>query len=157
MTDNKVKEYTRRISSGNRSEIIVCIFEIGEIYMTEAIDCFMTEDFIGYKTYCSKAIRCINDLLDSLNFEYELAFPLMRIYSYLNSELSLATSKNDIETVKKVKELFVKMKDAFTEVAKLDTSSPVMKNTQAVYAGLTYGRNSLNENLVEDNNRGFKV
>jgi flagellar protein FliS len=35
--------------------------------------------------------------------------------------------------------------------------APVMDNSQSVYAGLTYGRGSLNENLVGNANRGFLV
>lgn len=34
----------------------------------------------------------------------------------------------------------------------------VMENVQTVYAGLTYGRNNLNENLADQGiNRGFRV
>lgn len=157
MNDNTIKEYTRRISSGNRSEIIVCVFEIGEIYMNEACECFENGDEDGFRTGILKASKCINDLLESLNYEYELAFPLMRIYMFMNKELSVASATNDVETVKKINALFVKMKESFLEVAKQDTSAPVMQNTQPVFAGLTYGRNSLNESLAGDQNRGFKV
>jgi flagellar protein FliS len=45
---------------------------------------------------------------------------------------------------------------SFEEVAKRDKSEPLMHNTQQVFAGMTYGRTSLNENLSEaDSNRGF--
>ena len=43
----------------------------------------------------------------------------------------------------------------FTEAAKSDASAPLMQNVQKVYAGMTYGRSTLNENLMNDNNRGF--
>ena len=76
---------------------------------------------------------------------------------FMNKELSVASATNDVETVKKINALFVKMKESFLEVAKQDTSAPVMQNTQPVFAGLTYGRNSLNESLAGDQNRGFKV
>ena len=157
MNDNTIKEYTRRISSGNRSEIIVCVFDIGEIYMNEACECFENGDEDDFRTGILKASKCINDLLESINYEYELAFPLMRIYMFMNKELSVASATNDVETVRKINALFVKMKESFLEVAKQDTSAPVMQNTQPVFAGLTYGRNSLNESLAGDQNRGFKV
>ena len=42
------------------------------------------------------------------------------------------------------------------EVAKQDTSEPLMHNTQQVYAGMTYGKEQLNENFQEsDTSRGF--
>ena len=58
-----------------------------------------------------------------------------------------------------VREVMGKLKEAFQEVAKQDYSAPVMKNTQQVYAGLTYGKGSLNEVLLtgNDSNRGYRV
>ena len=43
------------------------------------------------------------------------------------------------------------------KIAAEDTSEPVMHNAQAVYAGYTYGRNSLNEQTVDGSqqSRGF--
>ena len=46
---------------------------------------------------------------------------------------------------------------SFVEVARQDTSEPLMRNTQQVYAGMTYGRASLNENYIDDDQRGFFV
>ena len=46
---------------------------------------------------------------------------------------------------------------SFCEVAKSDTSGPLMRNTQQVYAGMTYGRTTLNESYMEDSHRGFFV
>ena len=50
------------------------------------------------------------------------------------------------------------MREGFAEAAKKDTSAPLMRNTQQVYAGITYGKNDINENYTEsDNKRGFLV
>ena len=47
---------------------------------------------------------------------------------------------------------------SFAEAAKQDTSAPIMSNTQQIYAGMTYGRNQLNENDMDyDRQRGFFV
>ena len=48
---------------------------------------------------------------------------------------------------------------SFREVAKQDTSEAVMKNVQQIYAGLTYGRGSLNETIGVDigKKRGFEA
>ena len=44
---------------------------------------------------------------------------------------------------------------SFVEVAKQDTSGPLMENIQHVYAGITYGKNDLVENCISDAQRGF--
>jgi len=157
MTKDSIQKYTLRISEANRSDIIVCVFEIGEIYMEDAIESFREGNLEEFRNACSKARNCINDLLESLNFEYELAEPLMQIYLFMAKEITLASIKGDIEMVKKIQAMFTKLKISFEEVAKSDTSAPVMENTQTVYAGLTYGKNSLNENITGEANRGFTV
>ena len=52
-----------------------------------------------------------------------------------------------------------KLYDAFAQIAAEDTCEPVMQHAQAVYAGYTYGKNSLNEELFVDSgqSRGFLV
>ena len=50
-----------------------------------------------------------------------------------------------------------KLRKSFEDVAAQDDSEPLMSNTQDVYAGLTYGRGSLNENVNTVPNRGFTV
>ena len=47
----------------------------------------------------------------------------------------------------------------FEGVAKEDNSPPLMENTQQLYAGLTYGKGSLNETYIDpkEHSRGFKA
>ena len=48
------------------------------------------------------------------------------------------------------------LKEAYEVLAIQDQSGPVMQNTQAVYAGLTYGKDDLTENMTDQGtNRGF--
>ena len=47
--------------------------------------------------------------------------------------------------------------EAFSEVAKQDTSPSLMEHTQQLYAGLTYGKGTLNETLLSGNSRGYKA
>lgn len=157
MTKETIQNYTLRISTANKSEIIVCVFELGEIYLDDAIECHKSSDMEGFSNNCTKSIKCINDLLESLNYDYELAFPLMEIYQFMIKELSIARIKYDVSTVMRIQSLLTKLKLSFEEVAKSDISAPVMQNSQSVYAGLTYGRNTLTESLDTDVNRGFTV
>ena len=65
---------------------------------------------------------------------------------------------NKIENISELQEMFTKLHDAFEKVSANDDSKPLMDNIQDVYAGLTYGKNDLNENLVNyDSKRGYLV
>ena len=48
------------------------------------------------------------------------------------------------------------LRKTFKILAGEDSSAPIMQNTQYVMAGITYGRESLNESLMgNQNSRGF--
>ena len=55
--------------------------------------------------------------------------------------------------------LLKKLRASFYEVSKQDDSEPLMKNTQAVYSGLTYSKGGISNETQTDNieNRGFRV
>ena len=61
----------------------------------------------------------------------------------------------DTEGLLEAQKLLRKLGDSFREVAKQDTSAPVMKNTETMAYGMTYGRNDVTETVTSDANRGF--
>ena len=49
-----------------------------------------------------------------------------------------------------------RLRDAYAEVAKQDTSAPLMQNADTVYAGMTYGKTDVNTgSTAAGTNRGF--
>lgn len=158
MDKERIQNYTLRISQANKSELIVILYELTDIYLSDAIQAFEKEDFTAFKNNCTYAGKCVADLLEALDFNYELAYPLMRLYIFISKEISLAGIKKDPAGLHHAKRLMGELKEAFDEVARQDHSTPVMQNTQAVYAGLTYGKNQLNENLSDEGTlRGFRI
>ena len=157
MTKEEIQEYTLRITRANRSEIIVIVYELALKYIDTSIEAYNNGDYDLFRDNARYAGKCVGDLLEALDFDYEAAFPLMRLYVFINKQISLAPIKKDIEPLNISKRLLEKLKLSFDEIAKQDTSGPLMSNTQEVYAGLTYGRTSLNENIGGSSNRGFTV
>jgi flagellar protein FliS len=75
---------------------------------------------------------------------------------YSRNCLSRALYENRLDGINDANRVMRGLYTSFEQVARLDKSAPLMQNTQQVYAGMTYGRNSLNENLSgADTNRGF--
>ncbi|MCR4656381.1 MAG: flagellar protein FliS [Lachnospiraceae bacterium] len=158
MTKELIQDYTLRITQANASEIVVIVYDIAEQYIKDALKSYDEGDYEAYRANCQSACRCVEDLLQALDYSYELAFPLMRLYVFINREISLASVKNKTEGLLNARGLLISLRDAFAQVAKQDKSPSVMGNTQAVYAGLTYGKNQLNESVNDTlNNRGYTV
>lgn len=157
MTKEQIQEYTLRITRANRSRLIVIVYELALSYLDTAIKAFDDDDQEIFKNNASYAGKCVGDLLEALDFNYEPSYPLMRIYIFISKEISLAPIKKDKEGLVVARRLLAKLKKSFDDIAKEDDSAPLMSNTQEVYAGLTYGKGSLNESVESASNRGFCV
>ena len=114
------------------------------------------KDFTAYKEAVRKADSVIGELQAALNFQYELSTQLYPLYSYCRRELMRGMYQQNGDGIAHAKRVLSGLYQAFCEVAKQDTSEPLMHNTQQVYAGMTYGKEQLNENFQEsDTSRGF--
>lgn len=66
--------------------------------------------------------------------------------------------ENRLDGVQEAEHIMHRLYTSFVEVAKQDESAPLMKNTQQVYAGMTYARGAVNEDYMDvDSHRGFFV
>ena len=158
MTKEEIKDYSFRITQGSRTDIIVVMYDLAIKYQQDAIKAFNDDDRPEFRAQCLNAVRVVDDLIEALDFSYELAMPLLRVYEYISREISGAVIKNDIEALNRCIRYLGSLKESFEKVAAQDSSGPVMGNSQSVYAGLTYGKGTLNENVTAENmNRGFSV
>ncbi|MBD5450282.1 MAG: flagellar protein FliS [Lachnospiraceae bacterium] len=158
MTKELKQEYTLRITQANKTQLITILYEMVLLYVDEAEDALAADNRMEYKSAIRKIRGCMNELTASLNFEYELAHNFLQLYLYVNRELVKASSHYDKENLEHVRLIIGQLQQAYKAIEDQDTSGPVMGNTQTVYAGLTYGRNTLTENIADSAvNRGFLV
>ena len=158
MTKERKQEYTLKITNASPTGIIVILYDLAIEYIDSAKECFAAGDHEGARLQCTNAGRVLGDLIQSLDFSYEISYPLFRIYEYASKELSMAVIRNDGSALDDIKRLLTEMKGSFEELAKKDTSGPAMTNAQSVYAGLTYGKGTLNESTSDPSgNRGYTV
>ena len=157
MKDSLKQEFTRRLSQCNSGEMIVIMYDIVFAYMDEAKEAYTSGSYEAYKQAVKKSQGAIDTLIGALNFKYGIAKELHRLYVYAKNSLAKAIYQNRLDGLEEAEKILKRLYTSFCEVAKTDTSGPLMRNTQHVYAGMTYGRNTLNENCFEDNHRGFFV
>lgn len=158
MTTEQKKEFTRKISQANSSELIVILYDIALVYVDESIQYMEKEDFANARIQAGFAKRSVEEMIANLHFEYDLAVVLHRIYLSMKKSLREAMLENDKQPLTAVKRDLLSLRNAYAQIVTQDKSAPVMGHAQTVVAGLTYGRNSLNESLAqESSNRGFCV
>ena len=158
MTRELKQEYTLRITQANKTQLITILYEMVLIYIDEAETALSEDDRAEYKSAIRKIRGCMNELTASLNLEYDLAQNLLQLYLYVNRELVQASVHNEKENLEHIRLVIGELQKAYKKRENQDVSGPVMGNTQTVYAGLTYGRNTLTENITDPaSNRGFCV
>ena len=143
MTKEQIQQFTLRITQSNRSGIIVVMFEALEVYLKEIGE--NKDNYEAFKTSVRNAQNVIYGLSDALDFKYEISQGLYEIYDFLIRALEMVIIKKDTTEFPRLLKIVTSMRETFEKVHEQDESPVLMQNTQQVYAGLTYGRDSLNE------------
>lgn len=158
MTSELKQQFTLKISKANKTRLVVILYEMTLIYLEEAKQAGEAGDKEAFRRGIKNAKGCLHELMASLHLEYPVAGNLMQLYAYSDRELTRADLRNSTQELVSVVKIMSKLHAAYEAVSEQDTSAPVMVNTQTVYAGLTYGRNNLNESLTDQgSSRGFRV
>lgn len=157
MTKDRVQEYTLKITQASRTEIIVVLYDMAIEYISDAINEYDSGNREMFRDNCLHAGNVVRDLIGALDFTYQLAAPLFRIYEYVSKQISMAVIKNETKALIECRDLMSSLRESFEALSMKDNSGPVMGNTQSVYAGLTYGKGVLNENITTKGNRGYTV
>lgn len=158
MTKELKQEYTLRITQANKTQLITILYEMILLYIDEAKDALDIDSRADYKMAVRKIQGCVNELMNSLHLEYDLAQKLLQLYLFINRELAQASIHYDMEHLEHVRMVIGELQKAYKKIESQDLSGPVMGNSQTVYAGLTYGRSTLTENITDPAaNRGFCV
>lgn len=158
MTNEMKQQFTLKITRANKSQLVVILYEMLLTYLDEAQEAHEKGEKEGFRAGIRKARGCLRELMASLHYEYELAFNLLQLYLYADRELTRADIHNRMEELSHVRMVMSKLRDAYGTISSQDASTPIMANTQTVYAGLTYGRGDLTENLADQgSDRGFRA
>lgn len=156
MQKEQIQEFTRRITQSNKSGLTVVTYDIFFAYLTDAVDALNSQEWDIYKQSIRQAQKCLNELINTLDFSYELSARLYHTYVYCRELLATAIYKRSEVELQECENLMRLLYDAFVKVAETDDSKPLMRNIEQVYAGYTYGRSDINESSANAiSNRGF--
>lgn len=159
MTEEMKKGYVARIASANRSELVVLIYEMMEDCLSEAkASLSVKADSEDFQKNITRFRGFLNELMGSLDFQYPVSHDLMKLYIWIDKKATEVFYSKDIGMIDHIQTLLSKLKEGFEEVAKQDNSPSVMEHAETIYAGLTYGKGSLNETVdIGNEKRGYRV
>ena len=156
MNKDKISAFTLKIASSNGLGLISILYDIYEEYETDALDNFEAGQVDEAIAALKKCATVVSHLQKDLNFNYKVSGNLYALYDYVQRNVSKSIYKANSEGLIEAKKVMDELGDAFEQLAKEDTSAPLMQNTQSVVAGMTYGKGSLNESILgNQSSRGF--
>lgn len=155
MKKEQKQEFTARIVSANRSELIVILYDMMFAYMEDAKEHYELDAWEDVKVDLDHVESIIRRLEQDLNHKYEISNELFALYHFCLRELAKCRIKKNLEGMENAKKVLDNLYVGMVGMAKEDHSSPMMKNSQKVVAGMTYGKNSMNEVYIDDDKRGF--
>ena len=158
MTNQEINIFSRKITNASKSQLIVIMYEVAIKYIDDGIEALKNSEVDIYRLNLKRAKSVINELNSVLDMTQNISLELRRLYVFMIGVLVKADIRMETEELIRVRGMLEKLMSAFSDVSKSDESGPIMENTQTVYAGLTYGKNSLNESLAGQNiDRGFRA
>ncbi len=158
MNKEDVMGYTNRVVHANKSELIVILYDIVLQDVKEARDNLAITEIKEFQKCCDHSLKAVNELMVSLDFQYEISEQLFRLYTYVKELIAKVKTKKEDVLLVEAYNIMEKLRSSFVQVASQDKSEAVMQNTEQVYAGLTYSKGNLNESLLENaSKRGFRA
>lgn len=158
MTKECKQQFTLRITQANSTQMVVILYEMLLCYLDEAKNALEIQDKAAFTEAARKSRGCIDELMRSLRLEYEPAPVLLQLYLYCIRKLAAAELHKQAGAIEEIVQVIKPLHDAYMQIADLNQAGPVMNNSQSVYAGLTYGKNTLTENMADQGaNRGMLV
>ncbi len=157
MKKEAIQAFTARVTQASRSELIVILYEMILTELDEAKEAYHKEDIVAFEKELKRAQKYVNELITSLDYHYNISYDLVSLYLYINKRIITAIMKRNPVSLDSAEEVIKKLLIGFEGVSKEDNSGPMMRNTQQLYAGLTYGKGTLNETYINpsNGNRGF--
>ncbi|MGL6173794.1 MAG: flagellar protein FliS [Cellulosilyticaceae bacterium] len=101
-------------------------------------------------------IEIIKQLVEGLDFKIKISRELFRIYVYIQG--LLINHKYNETNLKEAYQLMEMIYIAYKQIVETGAiKTPAMSNVETIYAGVTYGRGTLNEMVMPNTNRGFRA
>lgn len=155
-----IDDWKRKIINATPTQLVLINYELILHYTNKAKIMLEKKNYNEFYKEINSARQFLSELMGSLDMKLDISYNLLNLFFYINKRFVSAYIKKDASFIDEAEKILIPLYKEFCKVEPtLDTDQqPAMYNTQSVYAGLTYGKNSLNELVVNPGEkRGFEV
>ena len=151
------EDYVAKIASATPLQLVIITYELVEKYIDDAMECI--DDAKKFEFNLNKSRAFLDDLKNSLDMSFEVSKNLMSLYNYVSQQISYYSFNKKEEHIIEAKKVLNELLDGWKAIENEEKDkTPLMENTQQLYAGLTYDKSGqLSEYVDTDAKRGFKA
>ncbi len=160
MVKNEKINWSARIVNATPAQLVLIIYEL----IFEAIDTaenqLKEKNISDFENTMERCRKLLMELSYDLELSTTLEYDYLSLYLFVNKLFIQSYFQKKPEPLHEAKKILTSLYEGLVETEKLvpkEETEKVIQNAQQVYAGLTYGRGTLNESMTQDKNRGFKA
>lgn len=159
MTQEMKQEFTRRVSQENHSGLILVLCDIFHTYGNDAMTAYEAGNETAYLQNIEQARRTMQELIDCFSKEDPLGRNVISIFRFIYGKLVRSEVRRQPDELDRCVQMVDDLRVGFVHLHELDNEGAVMQNVHQVYAGLTYGKGTLNESVqgVNYESRGYQI
>ena len=156
------EDYTLRIAQATPVQLVIINHELLLDFITTAMDAFEKGELELFYQNINKSKDALTMLIEGLDFDQEIAHELYNLYRYAGECLNKALFGKDIKAADEIKNMFHELLEGWQSIEdtpddRIPENATDDVGPQQVFAGLTYGKDGLDEYIPEDDSRGFKA
>lgn len=155
MNKEEIQAFSMRITQGSRSDLVVTTYDIILKYIEDGKNAYAEGNTEEFAWNMKKANEFLHELMSALDLQYGVSRNLFSIYRYVQKMFIQAKMGKTPESLKGIPEILSNLREGFVKVAEEDKSGQAMEKAGQVYAGMTYGKSSLNE--IYERKHGFEA
>lgn len=154
MTVTEQEQLAKKIEEANASELVVLMLEGMMNRFDDGIQAVENKDEAALKTAVDKARAILAELLATLWGDSEVAISTRQIYYYLNKLVTDAGNRQVSEPLVEAKKVLKPLLDGWQQVARNpQAAETAYTKGPSVMAGMTYGKGTLNESILNGGDR----
>lgn len=159
MDSTMVKDFQAKIVNADKGQLIIISYEMLIAEIEDAIVQIENGKEAEFSRVMVRAHKILRELSSNLDFQYDISKDLMSMYIYINKKFIDASIKCEKESLNEAKRILTILLNGWKEAeTKESINEPLIENGQKVYAGLTYGKGTLNEMVYDGStSRGFRA
>jgi flagellar protein FliS len=150
-------DISSRVATASPLKLVTIVFEGLFDAIDEAKMHLENNDLFSFNSEADRAMKIIQELFNSLDFEFELSKGIGSVYFFSKNHLMLGVLKKDFTMFDNVKKVLTPIYEGFVEIASVEeVPDPLISNSTGILAGAMYGKGFLNEQILNSKS-GFRA